>query len=149
MTVALAIEVGSLGLPVGLAVHHELSRDSRAFVFSSLGTSHRRHVSELDDDNFHALIMAPMERAVSTGGVRMNLLTLVGDADAFVGWSATLGDALVFVYVKKDFRRRGFGRALLPDGLRRVVMQTPAGVHLQRARYGRPLKNAPMMLVAL
>lgn len=36
--------------------------------------------------------------------------------DEVLGWSATEGDVLHYVYVKGVYRRRGIGRGLVPDG---------------------------------
>lgn len=131
----------------GVAVRHDLDRDARGFVFATLAASYRKPSSITNGDSYRAAVIAPVERALKDERIHVALLVLDGSPDDFVGWCATTEDALVFIYVKQAYRRRGFAMALLPKTLSRVVYQTPAGAHLQRARYGKPLRVAPYLLM--
>lgn len=133
----------------GVTVRTDLDRDARGFIFATLAQSYGKHAGISNQSSFRAAVIAPVERAMADGRLDVSLLVLDGSPDDYVGWSATCGDALVYVYVKQAYRRRGFGRELLRDGLARAVYQTPAGVALERARYGRPLRVAPYLLMEM
>lgn len=63
-----------------------------------------------------------------------------GYSDEHIGWAVALGGALVFVYVKYRFRRKGIGtmlaaRVLDPDGPIRVAYWTRAAGRMALGGY--------------
>lgn len=132
----------------GVVVSREWTPESRAFVFSTFAASYRKPSGLADaGSSFKANVLDPFTRAVASGDATLTLLHLEDAPDDYVGWALTAGNVLLYVYVKQAYRRRGYGREMLPDGLAVVVYQTPAGVALQRARYGKPLRPAPYLLM--
>jgi len=123
-----------------------MTREARAFVCSSFGGSFAKYSGLRDRRDFDRLVIAPFERALAENAPE--LVVLAGSPDDYVGWVLTQGDVLVYLYVKEAFRDRGVGRSLLPDGLASAVFQTPAGMRLQRWKYGKVLRPAPYLLMA-
>lgn len=133
-------------MPDGITIVKGLPRGARAFVFTSFASGYSPHAGSESAEGFKVACIDPLERLIALGFVGVHVAHLAGVPDELVGWSAVMGDALVYVYVKQLFRKRGIASALVPDGLERVVFRTPNGEKFERARFGHLLQPAPYLL---
>lgn len=119
-----------------------------AFVMASFAANYRRHSGIAADAVYRRFVLEPFEAALPRLDVRV--MTVPGAPDDFIGWRASRGEALFYVYVKKDFRRRGFGRALLPPAVTALVFSTVDGARLLAANgmRARPRPWAALDLLA-
>lgn len=114
----------------------------QAAHFPLVRSSFVRAVSEIEPDPAASRILLHkiIHRVLVDPSSRTVVASPVGYPDEHIGWAVALGGALVFAYVKKDFRHRGLGTVLVsqvldPDGPIRVAYWTRAAGRMALGGY--------------
>lgn len=83
---------------------------------------------KIDKDSFFSKYRLVVKRLLETCNVQMACLE--EDPEVLVGYVVYKGPQLHWVYVKKDWRNNGIGRALLPEDIQVVThLTTKASKH--------------------
>lgn len=80
-----------------------------------------------DSRGFYRAYHALLERLLSRPDCTVRVAVLTDDPDVALGFSIARPDVLDFVFVKRDARRQGIGRALLPAAFSRFSQSTQLG----------------------
>lgn len=80
---------------------------------------------------YHAYFSVLLSRPESL----VKIAVLTDDPDVALGWSLSEFDKLHYVYVKKDFRRTGIGRALVSEPFTRFSHVTKIALSLWTSKF--------------
>lgn len=109
----------------------------RALIFSRFLHSVRsgnNWFRKIDSHAFYPAYHKLLEQMLSRQGCVVRVAVLTDDPDVAVGWSIARPNILDYVFVKRDGRRQGIGRALLPEQFAVVTHLTSLG-ELYRDRH--------------
>jgi len=90
---------------------------------------------KIDNRAYYTAYHQYLERLLSRQGCAVRVAVLTDDPDVAVGWSIARPNVLDYVFVKRDGRRQGIGRALLPESFAFVSNLTSLGELLREKHF--------------
>lgn len=88
----------------------------------------------IDQDNYYQSYHQVIHGLLSRGDSTVRLAVFTDEPDTCLGWSLSSSSLLHYVYVKKDARKKGIGRELLPKGFDHITHLTTVGVIIWRQK---------------
>lgn len=89
----------------------------------------------IDCRAYYAAYQRMLEALLSRQDCTVRIAVLSDDPDVAVGWSISRPNVLDYVFVKRDGRRQGIGRALLPPSFAAVTHLTTLGEMLKETHF--------------
>lgn len=89
----------------------------------------------IDSDRYYRGYGAIIRQLMAKPETMVRLAVLVDDPDTCLGWVIHEGGTLHYAFVKKDFRRQGIAKALLPKSIARITHLTKIGQAIRRAKF--------------
>ena len=80
--------------------------------------------------NYHKLI----ESLLSQDGIQVKIACLKEDSDVILGYSMYKNNTLHYVFVKKDWRKAGIARALVPNHISTTTHATKVGLSILKKK---------------
>ena len=112
-------------------------KSDESFIFATLlkslyfGDSWFSHVDKTSFmKNYHLLI----ENLLAQDGMQIKIACLKEDSDVILGYSMYRGNVLHYVFVKKDWRKAGIARALVPNHISTVTHATKIGLSILKKK---------------
>lgn len=76
-------------------------------------------LARVDKEAFYKNYGALIKNSLDNPGGIVRMAILSDEPDTALGWSLCFGDTLLFIHVKKEFRKIGIGTDLMPPNLKR------------------------------
>lgn len=113
--------------------------DPRLLPYKNLIFSHFLHslragnpwFQAIDTGAYYTAYHRLIEQLLSRPDCTVRIAVLTDDPDVALGWSLSRPNVLDYVFVKRDQRKQGIGRALLPEFFTSVTHLTSLGEMLK------------------
>lgn len=89
----------------------------------------------IDSNRFYSIYGAIIRQILAKPECHVRLAVLSDEPDTCLGWTLSEGNTLHYAFVKKDLRRQGIGKALLPKSFDRTTHLTKIGQAIRQAKF--------------
>ena len=89
----------------------------------------------IDSDAYYKTYATYITSILKRPYSRLRIAVLSDDEDVALGWSVDEADILHYVYVPKDYRKRGIGKSLIPEGIKQFSHITTIGLSIWTTKY--------------
>ena len=83
---------------------------------------------------YYSIYRKVISNIISAPECKVNIAILDDDPDLALGWSVYANDVLHYVFVKRDLRKQGIGRSLMPKGINRITHLTVSGAVIWKTK---------------
>lgn len=84
----------------------------------------------MDGDTYYAAYKIYIESVLKRPASRLRIAVLTDDEDVALGWAVDEGKTLHYMYVPKDYRKKGIGASLLSPSITTISHITKIGLSI-------------------
>lgn len=110
----------------------------RNFVLANWLRSFRRgndYMKLTDTVSYYAMYQLYIYKILDLPETSVRIASLTDDPDIALGFSVSRGNILDFVFVRKENRKFGIGKSLIPEGINTITHLTRTGMSIWNNKY--------------